>query len=565
MPWGKGSLLLRQLAKSFVPPLLALLLTVWTASIVTRVPVLSHFHQIAGDTLDGMLALAIEMHWWHVLNGTALGWRTTDYFFPIGDTLGYNESFFLHGTCLALLRSLGVDIFLGLQLVDWCFRVVGFVSMWALARRCFDWPRLINVLAATLFVTANCYYPNVAVHAQFLACNWLPLIILVQIESFRAAARGTLWCFIVLASIFAVLTGALLITSYYVSFFFILADATVLVLLFVFYQVRPFRFERLVHHWGPFAAVQLAILAICCIPFLMIYLPKAAETGMHPLSDFIYSPRPIDVINVGPHNLLWSRFYQLVFGRWFPRWEGARPNQTGATPVLFMLFLISGFRLIRTRSCGLPQTILFAMWCSNLLLLAVVIRWGSSVWPWAWIYRFIPGAAGVRVISLIQLVLSIPTILVACDFIATGWRQTQTRPVFVLLALLLLIEQINDYPVFNIDRPAENAFFTAIDHVPSACHAFFAINSRPGPDLDTLYRHNVDAMIIAELSGIPTINGYASFLPPRWRLVHPEDKEYETEVHEWLTNHAVTGPICAVDFKTGTWTVLSDGSYLPAP
>ena len=209
---------------------LAAFLVLWTAFLIMRVPVMSHFRRIGGDTLDGMLALAIEMHWGHVFNGTALGWRTTNYFFPIRDTLGYNDSFFLHGTLLALVRFCGADILLGLQVVDWSFRAIGFVSMWVLARRCFDWPSLVNVLAATLFVTANCYYPNATVHAQFLACNLLPLLILLQAESFRAAAGGATYRFALLAAIFAALMGAMLITSYYVSFFFILADALVLIL-----------------------------------------------------------------------------------------------------------------------------------------------------------------------------------------------------------------------------------------------------------------------------------------------------------------------------------------------
>jgi hypothetical protein len=192
-----------------------------------------------------------------------------------------------------------------------------------------------------------------------------------------------------------------------------------------------------------------------------------------------------------------------------------------------------------------------------LLLLAATIRW-SGMWPWGWIYRFIPGAEGVRVISMIQLDLMVPTILVACSVMAAVWRLAQMRSIFVLVAVLLLIEQINDYPVFNLDRPAENAFLAQLDHIPPSCRVFFAQSSRPGPDVNTWYRHNVDSMILAEVSGIPTINGFATFQPPRWSLVHPESGEYLSNVREWLASHAVTGPVCAIDFKTGVWTIISD-------
>ena len=533
-------------------------LAIWTAFVIMRVPLLSHFHKVAGDALDGMLALAIEMHWYHVFNWTAIGWRTTNYFFPIRDTLGYNEGFFLNGALLALLRACGIDAFLGLQLVDWCFRAIGFISMWTLARRCFNWPLLVNVLAATLFVTANCYYSHDALHAQFLVCNWLPLLILLQVESLRAAGRAAIRRFIGFAAAFAGLLGAILITAFYVAFFFILADLLVLVLLVVLeYFATPLPVLPAIRRYMLFAAVQILFLVVCCVPFLMIYLPKAAETGMHPISDVLqYALRPTDVINVGPSNLLWSYFYSRTLWHLFPNWAGSYENQTGATPILFALFLFGGFFLRSTRTLGWPRAGLFAMWCANLLLLVAAIRWPHWGCPWAWIYRWVPGAAAVRVVSRIQLVLLIPTILVACDVIAQGWRRTEMQMVFVLLACLLLVEQINNAPVFDIDRPAENAFFASVDHVPPACRAFFAQNSRPGPDFQSLYRHNVDSMILAELSGTPTLNGFTTFLPPHWNLVHPEQPQYLTAVRDWLARHPVRGPICGVNFRTGAWTVL---------
>ncbi len=368
---------------------------------------------------------------------------------------------------------------------------------------------------------------------------------------------GGVYRFALLAAVFAALMGAMLITSYYVSFFFILADVLVLILYVFIRYPSSLHFVSSVRQWGGYAAFQLILLALCCVPFLMIYLPKAAETGMHPFYEIaLFSLRPTDVINVGPYNLLWSHFYQRALGLLAPKWEGALYHQTGATPILFGLFLMGGWTLRHDRRNEGRQAILFAMWCSNLLLLAVTIRW-NGVWPWGWIYRFIPGSEGVRVISMIQLDLMIPTVLVACSVMAAAWQSARMRPICVLIAGLLLIEQINNYPMFNLDRAAENAFLERVDHIPPSCRVFFAQSSRPGPDLNAWYRHNVDSMILAELSGVPTINGFSTFLPPHWSLVHPEGKEYLSNVREWLTSHAVTGPVCAVDFKTGAWAMFS--------
>ena len=169
----------RAVLRPVVAGLLSILTIAWAAFVIARVPVLSGLNRIAGDTLDGELALGIELHWSNVLHGTALSWRTTDYFYPVKDTLGYNESFFLHGVLLAIFRWFGADIFLGMQLVDWSFHAIGFVSVCTLAYRCLRWPLFVSVAASAVFVTANCYYPHVAIHAQFLTCYLIPLLLLL--------------------------------------------------------------------------------------------------------------------------------------------------------------------------------------------------------------------------------------------------------------------------------------------------------------------------------------------------------------------------------------------------
>ena len=164
---------------------------------------------------------------------------------------------------------------------------------------------------------------------------------------------------------------------------------------------------------------------------------------------------------------------------------------------------------------------------------------------------------GVRVISMIQLDLMIPTVLVACSVMAAVWRSAQMRSVLVLVAVLLLIEQINDYPVFNIDRPAENAFLAQMDHIPPSCRVFFAQSSRPGPDLNTWFRHNVDSMIPRKSLASQRSMAFRRFCH-RAGIVHPEGGEYLSGVREWLASQAVTGPVCAVDFRTGAWTNFSE-------
>jgi len=71
---------------SIVSGAVGLIFVAWSILVVTRMPVLTGFRQIEGDSLDGLLALGIELHWSNVFSGTAIGWQTTNFFFPAQDT-----------------------------------------------------------------------------------------------------------------------------------------------------------------------------------------------------------------------------------------------------------------------------------------------------------------------------------------------------------------------------------------------------------------------------------------------------------------------------------------------
>jgi len=467
--------------------------------------------------------------------------------------VGYNDGFFLHGTLLAIFRRIGTDPF---QLVDWSFRSVGFIAIWVLAKRYFRWPVFVCALAATLFVTANAYYPHVAIHAQLLACYLFPLLAVFQIEIFKAARYGSIARFAVLSLIFGVLVGSLLMTSFYAAFFFGLIDFLVLAFLTIRSGIgaKRARMVEIVQLYAGFLAAQIVILLVCAIPFLMVYLPKAAETGMHGFAEIsAYALRPTDIVNVGPYNLLWSNFLQATIGVALPSWLGGFESQTGATPALLAIFFLGGLSLRKSTEPTWQRNLLFAMWCTSIFLFVLVIRWPYGPWLWGLIYRFVPGAAAVRVISRIQLALLVPMILVVCNFIAEGWRESKTKLPLILITGLLVVEQVNDFPVFNIDRATENNFISSIQPAPASCDVFFAENSRPGVDIDTSRRHNVDAVIVSELFGKPTINGYATFIPPHWNLVHPQEPGYLDDVHAWLTSNPVDMRLCGLNFRTGEW------------
>ena len=67
--------------------------------------------------------------------------------------------------------------------------------------------------------------------------------------------------------------------------------------------------------------------------------------------------------------------------------------------------------------------------------------------------------------------------------------------------------------------------------------------------------HNVDAMIVAETTNTPTINGFASFAPAGWNLTSPESSDYRERVAAYARSHGLRG-LCELDLRTLTWNPL---------
>jgi len=69
-----------------------------------------------------------------------------------------------------------------------------------------------------------------------------------------------------------------------------------------------------------------------------------------------------------------------------------------------------------------------------------------------------------------------------------------------------------------------------------------------------LYSHNVDAMLIAETTNLPTINGFSTFDPPDWNFDDPTRSDYSARVAEYARKHGIDG-LRGLNLADLTWNV----------
>ena len=134
---------------------------------------------------------------------------------------------------------------------------------------------------------------------------------------------------------------------------------------------------------------------------------------------------------------------------------------------------------------------------------------------------------------------------------------------------LLLLEQVQVSPPLQLDRHAQLRLLQSVPAPPAACEAFFVVAARSreaaegaAPPLSAishhfgLYRHNVDAMLLASYHNRPTINGFSSFNPTDWDFANPWKPDYLDRVRTYARRHDIK-PLCGFDYRrSADWFLL---------
>ncbi|MFC7474799.1 hypothetical protein ACFQS7_10565 [Dankookia sp. GCM10030260] len=512
------------------------------------------FTLLLGDRHDGVIALSILEHWYNVLRGLA-AWDRTAYFFPVPATLGYNDGYLLFGLLHAGFRALGADPFLSGELVNLATRAIGFAAALALGRRLFGLPFGWALLGAALFTISNNLFIRGS-HVQLFSVSFVPALALLAHGALRALWEGRRGALLGWGAGFCILFAACLMTGFYMAWYSAFLGGALLLAWLAVAGGAARRHLRGALRAQAWLLAGLAAFAVAVnLPFLALYLPKAAETGMHPWADVVRNaPEPLDILNVGPDNLLWGwlvRGLNDIFRPGFPAWS---ERMTGLPPLLLACYAAALAWL--ARGPVLPPArlaLLRALGLASLVTWLLTIQVGG-VTAWSLVYQYVPGAKAPRVVARYQLFLTPTVILLALAFLAS--RRWGRLPVAVVAAVLLL-EQLNGYSPRFLDRPLEAGRLAAVPPPPAGCRAFYVsaarAESRFGEAVADPYNHNTEAMIVAAVRHLPTVNGISTFNPPHWPEGIPTDPGYRDAVEAYARAWGVAG-LCGLDLRTMAWS-----------
>lgn len=536
-PHGGASAGLRQSA------LLGLALALSLGAVFST-QLLTGFGRLTGDRLDGLIQVSILEHWFNVLRGDA-AWDTTNYFYPYRGTLAYNDGYFLYGLGYAGLRALGLDPFASAEAVNVLLRVLGFATAYRFASRvlrmAFPWA----MLGAVLFTVSISTYQQSA-HAQILSVALAPGAALLAVRAMQALEAGAARAAFGWGAALALLASAWLMTAFYMAWLLgFYAGVLLLAVLATRPEVRRRMSSVLRREWLAVSAIAL-VLAAAIVPFLSLYLPKAGESGMHGFAALRpYLPSFGDTFRVGPGNLLfgWSDRFFAPAGA-----TASAERVVGWPPVHLACFLAAAGSW---RRCRAMRPVLVAIGVVYALTLDV-----GGVSGWWLVHQAVPGGKAIRVVARAWIMLAAGPVL--CVVLLWLRDLSGRRPgAAAVLAALLVAEQLSGGSgVARLDRLDELRHLDAVLPAPARCRAFAVLSARSDdPEASTTLQTlsaNANAMLIAEVANLPTVNGISSFNPPDWNAADPSSASYLGRMGAYARAHGVDG-LCGLDLRTRRW------------
>ncbi len=539
----------------------------------------SGFEVLHGGDLDQRLLIYLSEHWFRVLGGDA-AWRDPSAFYPVANDLGYSDSLVLFQLAYAPLRWMGFDQFVAFAVTGMALTTIGYVSTLVLVHRVFRVRFGVAVIAAFAFAFGN-HIAMQTQHAQLLAAELMPVVALGiagSVALLRRADGGQRVWAVLLAGATGGLTGLILFTSYYIGWFMVVVAGFAAVCVAV---CAPGLARSTAHHvrrhvgglallGGSFALG----LGVALIPFFITYVPVLEVSGGRTFDEVaFFAPQLANLVRFGDGNLVWG---QVV-----PLWPGVSPGIVGvptATPVLAVSAAIGVVvMLVHVRGVASLRAMQQRLQIAAGLMLAAALTTLASLrfgqWTaWRWVWELVPGATAIRVPGRVGMVVTLLVVVawaLVADavwttirpwFAATGPRAPARRlaaGAIAAVAVLVMVEQVQVNSVQNLIRSREVALVNSVGQPPPDCAAFYLVDPvRRENDFGapSVWRAQMDALLVSHAAGIPTLNGYSGLTPPDWELDNPMDPGYQQAAQAWIQRHNLGGTVCTYAATDGQWS-----------
>lgn len=532
-----------------------------TILLAYRQLIFNSFAELPGDRYDMVIMSAILEHWHNVWSGSSV-WHNVGYFYPYSRTIAQTDGYFLTGFIYSLVRLFVNDIFISVAFTMIVLSCIGYISMFYLIRRVLLFRFETSLLMSCVFVLLSSLVGHNQ-RLQLMSVYFLPMLTCFLINYLHAVSlREKAFSKTMIGCFFGLFYGALTITCFYIAWFYALFLMVVFLVFSIFKPNLVFTWLKNFISLKSSSFLVVIVFLSSLMPFVWAYYPKSLEVGVRLYSSVsVNLIAPMELIQVGYDNYLYGGLLRRVFQLFYPGYQPwSEYYNVGFSPLIFGLFIVSFFSFIKGKEIG--SNILYLLVATSTLISCFLVVKFSGFSPWYYIYSFIPGAKALNAVSVFLMVLSLPVLVVVGKYIDS---QKFSMSFMLVFSALLIVGELTK-PYIHFDRKIEESRISNIPNPPATCRVFYvsAYDKQmtvPGfPEwVNSMYAHNVTAMIIAQVIKLPTLNGVASFNPPDWNFAAPWDNGYDARIFRYANKHGIEN-LCKFDLNTKTWSKIDNSS-----
>ncbi|MDQ8199112.1 hypothetical protein QEH56_13170 [Pelagicoccus enzymogenes] len=550
---------------------------------VFRDTVLSGFDRVPGDKLDGRLIMLLHEHWFRFFEGSA-DWLEVGMFYPVENTLGLSDTFFLSGSLHAVFRFLGLDVYGAYFAQFVVLAIIGYSSVYWLLTRYVELGPWISIGLSSLFMVFSPV--NVGAeysHIQMYSVWWLPFFFCILLVGLKKDLRA-IWRF-ALGVVAGALYAALLYNAFYVPWFLALFGALFIGcwIGFRIYESRNCPRWALEFLSGLWKRQRFWFIGFCLgfataiVPFLLTYLPVLEYSSGHGFGLVFESlPRLTDWFHFGSFSYLWSSLGGELFD------TSNQPNKGYGFPLLtgVLTLLTVGYALFFYRSDeeGFRSRIVVRSLALSLLLswlLQLRICEGSLWW---FVYQLVPGGSVVRVVFRFNAVLCLPLLCLWGILLAGVVNGLRSRPVSigfnsVSKASLLLVfvglvyaeqtleENVSETNRWALRRSDWVDLKRQSKEPPDGTEAFVMLTKSSLTSHQDLSLQ-LDAWSLAQEWKLSTINGRSGIVPKGYKLFNSLSgggiDRFWSALRDWVSRSELERGLMVVDRDTWDWARYGD-------
>ncbi len=481
---------------------------------------------VPGDLGDARFVALVLEHNFQYFFGQPFGefWSPLWMFFPQPYTLAMSDAMSGALPLYAPWRLVGMDMLTSMQLFNFSAATANFISAFALAR-VFNISRIGSALAAYLFAFAM---PRTGFlnHPQLAAHWWTPLVFIGLLKSWNYLTLADNWRSYIYAALAGFALAAQFWSAFYLGWFLCVGLLAIGIIGSIYLLVRKIPIR--VAHAIAAAIFSCGFLALVS-PLAIKYLHTAKIIGdRDPLVIFFSLP----TINSWFLPTESSAFYKSLFQTNLPYHPiyGEFLMFPGFIP-LGTFFVMTLLAIYRPRNVTPGKFIL----CAALLAIIILtLRFNEKNSYWTHLMPFIPGAKAIRAMGRIVLPLLLGFGLIA-GFSFDGLHLIKNKYARKILPGLLVLLAVAEHWNYNNYGFPKSEALARISSIPTlsleSCSSFY-FRGRGEPEFLT----QLDAMQLAQISKIPTINGYSGGEHPKYRDfgLNTPAKVTSLQVDGWL-------------------------------